>query len=182
MCCVGNRCHKRAKDVRFSKEWLEDDKTQENLRNLARWLLIVPLILVLIFGCGSLALLESRPAFADTRSQLWADYSQWPFMVIQPINPEIVEEIKRDRERYEDPAPDEPEPVIVPGPFWSTPTPTATPEATPTISMPTNTATETPTPINTPTDTPTKTPTETSTETPTVTETPTPSGPPPPNG
>ncbi len=52
------------------KDWVEDEDTQKHMRSLARWLLIVPLILMLIFGCGSLALLETRPAFADTRSQL----------------------------------------------------------------------------------------------------------------
>ena len=52
------------------KDWLEEEDTQEHLRSLARWLIIVPLILILLFGCGSLALLETRPAFADTRSQL----------------------------------------------------------------------------------------------------------------
>jgi len=52
------------------KDWIEDEDTQEHLRSLARWLIIVPLILMLIFGCGSLALPETRPAFADARSQL----------------------------------------------------------------------------------------------------------------
>ena len=116
--------------MRFDKEWLEDEETQKQLRELARWLLIVPLILQLLFGCGSLALLETRAAEADTRSQLQADYSQWPFMVIQPINPEIVEEVKRDKERYEDPEEEEPE--VVPGPFWNTPTPTPESMSTPT--------------------------------------------------
>ena len=36
--------------MRFNKEWLEDEETQKQLRELARWLLLVPLILLLLFG------------------------------------------------------------------------------------------------------------------------------------
>ncbi|HEY46284.1 MAG TPA: hypothetical protein G4O14_05825, partial [Anaerolineae bacterium] len=129
--------------MQFNKEWLEDEETQKQLRDLARWLLIVPLILLLLFGCGSLALLETRAAEADTRSQMQADYSEWPFMVIQPINPEIVDEIKRDIERYEEPEEGEPEPVVIPGPFWNTPTPEPTSTPTPGV-QPTDGDTSTP--------------------------------------
>ena len=166
----------------YVKEWFEDEETQKQLRELARWLLIVPLILLLLFGCGSLALLETRAAEADTRSQLQADYSQWPFMVIAPINPEIVEEVKRDNERYEDP--EEEEPVIVPGPFWNTPTPAPEATSTPTPGEGPTEGTSAPSVTWTPsmTATETETATETATESATATETatPTPSGPPPP--
>src|SRR3990172_9176362 len=61
-------------------------------RDLIRWLLLIPLILLLLFGCGSMAMLGNRPAFADTRSVLSADYRPWPFTVFGSVDPRLIEE------------------------------------------------------------------------------------------
>jgi hypothetical protein len=76
----------------------------DQLREFSQWLLIVPLVMVLLFGCGQLALFTtSTTAYADTRSALEAEYAPWPFLSIRAIRPEIVEEIKLDQESESDP-------------------------------------------------------------------------------
>ncbi|MFV1858732.1 MAG: Calx-beta domain-containing protein, partial [Anaerolineales bacterium] len=165
----------------------ENEERQESLRDLLRWLLLIPLILLLLFGCGTLGMFGLRPAQADTRSELNADYSPWPFTVFKPVNIEIIEEIQEDQILYPGTFAEPVEPTIIPADFWFTPTPT--PTAT-TTGTPSATTTPTPTPTGgtlTPTPTGgTPTPTTTSTSSATPTESPTalpsatftPSGPP----
>ena len=97
------------------------------LRDLGRWMLfLVPLALLVLFVGGSLAAKSPLPtAEADVRSQLQADYRPWPFAVIRPVDPEIVEEIQRDREQFPE-AFETQEPIVVAGgAFWATPQPPA---------------------------------------------------------
>ncbi|MFQ5922336.1 MAG: hypothetical protein ACE5M4_05785, partial [Anaerolineales bacterium] len=156
------------------------EEREESLRDLLRWLLLIPLILLLLFGCGTLGMLGLSPAQADTRSELEADYSPWPFTVFKPVNIEIIEEIQEDAILYPGTFAEPVEPTIIPADFWNTATPT------PTLS-PTTTGTPSPTSTPTPTSTGgTPTPTSTSTSSATPTESPTalptatltPSGPP----
>ena len=53
----------------------EKEEREETLRDLLRWLLLIPLVLLLLFGCGTLGMFGLRTAQADTRSELDADYS-----------------------------------------------------------------------------------------------------------
>ena len=162
----------------------EKEERKESLRDLLRWLLLIPLILLLLFGCGTLGMFGLRPAQADTRSALDADYSPWPFTVFKPVSIEIIEEIQEDAILYPGTFAEPVVLTIIPADFWFTPTPTPTP--TPTITgTPLETGTPTMTPSPTPTSgtaTPTSTVTATPTESPTAspTATFTPLGPPPP--
>ncbi|CAG0936710.1 hypothetical protein TFLX_05595 [Thermoflexales bacterium] len=151
---------------------------QPSKRELLRWLLLVPLAFVILFGCGQLALGGVvYPAAPDTRSKLLADYRAWPLVILPAINPAIIEDLQRDEQLN---------PTVIAHPFWPTsnrptatrrPTliaqqPTATPgrpERTPTrsetqiptrqpirtaTSLPTRWTTATPTWLPAPTDTP----------------------------
>ena len=53
----------------------EKEEREESLKDLLRWLLLVPLILLLLFGCASLGMIGLSPASADTRSYLEANYA-----------------------------------------------------------------------------------------------------------
>ncbi len=104
----------------------QEAERRDRRRSWLRWLVLLLLLLLLLCCCGQLALLtggKPRAAQADTRSQLRADYHPWPLIVIPNVDPQIVEEIEQDRERY--PEGDEPAPT-------PTPTPTAPPPPTPT--------------------------------------------------
>ncbi|MCH8094369.1 MAG: right-handed parallel beta-helix repeat-containing protein [Chloroflexi bacterium] len=156
------------------------EEQDQSLRDLLRWLLMIPVILLLLFGCGTLGMFGLRSAQADTRSELDADYSPWPFTVFKPVNIEIIEEIKEDQILYPGTFAEPVELTIIPADFWFTPTPTPTlsPTSTGTLVL---TSSPTPTPTGgTPTPTTTSTSTATPTESPTATPTATftPSGPP----
>ncbi|MEK6588073.1 MAG: hypothetical protein AABY97_04455, partial [Chloroflexota bacterium] len=139
----------------------KQEERKDSLRDLLRWLLLVPLIFLLLFGCGWLATVGLPVASADTRSFLKADYGPWGFEVIQPVNPEIIQEIQKDQILYPSTFTEPVAPTIVPAPFWPTPTPTPTPTPGPTDTPgPTSTASATPTPV-TPTATLTSSPTPT---------------------
>ncbi|MCH8877962.1 MAG: hypothetical protein IIA89_14280 [Chloroflexi bacterium] len=158
----------------------DDEKKQDQLRALARWLAIAPLILLLLYGCGTLALVGFPTSVADTRSQLQADYSPWPFMAFQPISPEILEEIRRDQARYPESF-DEPVAFIVPGEFWPPPQTLAGGGPTPiplAIASPSPTSTATWLPTQTLAPTPTKIPSVTPTSSATLPPTPSPTRPP----
>ena len=137
------------------------EERQESLRDLLRWMLLIPLILLLLFGCGTLGMFGLRPAQADTRSELDADYSPWPFTVFKPVNIEIIEEIQEDQILYPGTFAEPVQLTVRPDDFWftSTPTPTPTPTVTgtpPVTGTPTVTASPTPT-GGTPTSTSTNT-------------------------
>jgi|GEM_PF-2956409 len=146
---------------------------QRQGRDLARWLIIVPVVLFLLFGCSHLALLAAPPLHSvDTRSKLQATYAPWPFAMIPAINTGIVDEIAHDQA-----TPGEPGgflPPITVTTFWSTPTPTrlgATPPPTTATLSGSPAPTRTVTPLSTVTSQPTVTATVTLTRTPQPTST-----------
>jgi hypothetical protein len=126
---------------------------------LLPWLAGAIFIFALLYCSSYVALLWLPPyAGMDMKSQLVADYSAWTFVVFQPVDPAVIEEIKQERGL--------PEQMIVDGGFWPTPTtmltmpptarytPTSTPRATvdnlplsPTASQPTYPSTPMPTSI-----------------------------------
>lgn len=78
------------------------------------WLVFMIFISTLIYGSSYLSLFWLPPyEKIDMRSQLTADYNAWHFVVFQPIDPAILEEIKQ-----EEGLPDE---VFIDGVFMSTP-------------------------------------------------------------
>ncbi len=172
------------------RDWyarLTDKRTQEQLRGLGRWLIIVPVLLLLLFGCSEIALWgAASTALADTRSKLQADYKPWPYVVISSINSNIIEEIERDVEENADAESAAPPEIVAQAGFLLTPTvppgstgtpvaagETATASATLTV-LPSPTPTLTATaPTNTPTSTFTASRTFTPSHTPTLTFTPT---------
>lgn len=167
-----------------------------HLKNLARWIVLVPVVLLILFGCGQFALVSAQqPSVEGPLTNMQADYQAWSFTEFQPLTAGILDEIMKDRSRYAYGAP--PSIVLVSGPVWPTqqaeqketprpPAPTeqttATPPATPVIP---HTATIAVTPSATqviwipytatnippPEDTHTPTPTATSTATATATAT-----------
>ena len=129
-------------------------KKQLTSWGVLRWLPVFPVVVLLIFGSGSIALVQASPAPSDTRSQINADYQPWGFAVIRPVGPEIIEEIQNDQLLYPEVFEDPVQPIITAGSFWDPPTPEESTPAptqqvvateTPTSSIPTAVPTETPT-------------------------------------
>ena len=161
-------------DLRESSTWdIAGSSPEKKLLTsweFLKWLPAIPLFVLLIFGSGSVALVQASPAPSDTRSKINADYQPWEFAVIKPVVEEIIEEIQRDQELYPEVFEEPVKPEVVPGSFWKPedPNPTPTQQAV---------ATETPTSAI-PTAAPTETPTATASSSPSPTPTFTPSGPP----
>ena len=167
-----------------------------------QWLSIWVAIFLLFYGTGTLALYGiTPPSTGPARSDLQADYGEWMVMVIPRVDPEIIDEIKRDKPQNpevfmnpetvnldEDPfiiiqgQPGNGEPPIImtslPTTVVSEPTSTRSPDQSPTS---TPIVTESPTPMPTlvlttkPTNTPVPTQPPTNTPVP-----PNPTSPPPP--
>jgi len=78
--------------------WSGEEKTpEEQLRSLAQVLLIVPLIMIVLFGVGQLALLGSaRIAPGETTSELSADYAPWSYLPIKAVGAGLLEELVQD--------------------------------------------------------------------------------------
>jgi hypothetical protein len=134
-----------------------EPRPQDNRFKLLPWLSGAIFIFALLYGSSYVALLWLPPYEGmDMKSQLVADYSPWTFLVFQPVDPAVIEEIKQERGL--------PAQMIIDGGSWPTSTltlpPTArhittpTPQATfdnlpisPTASQPTYTSTSVPTSI-----------------------------------
>ena len=169
-----------------------------------RWLSYWIVIFLLIYGTGTIALYGiALPSTGPARSDLHADYGAWTVNLIPRIDPEIVEEIMRDRpqnpEVFMNPEarnPDEDPFIIIqdqqgngkppildtplPTTVASEPTSTRSPEQSP-PSTPIVTESPTPTPTTMPPISPTNTPVPT--QSPTNTPVPqNPTSPPPPTG
>jgi len=68
------------------------------LRQCTRWIILTVFIFFLIYGVGTLALYNITPPNPyPAYSDLEANYGEWTAMVIPPINPEIIDEIKKDK-------------------------------------------------------------------------------------
>jgi len=149
------------------------ESRRDQLQGLAGWLIIVPIVLAILFGCGQLALLGGAPARRlDTSSKLTADYAAWEYVIIPPVSTAIVQEALRDQARETPGAePAEITPVVTALAFWpTTPAPISnispTPSATPTDTPPPASPTAFSVPIDTDTPAPTLTVPPTDTETP----------------
>jgi hypothetical protein len=76
---------------------VEAEDPLEQLREFSQLLLVVPFIILILLGCGQLALFTiSEAAMADTNSKLSAEYGPWPYLQINGFRGEIIEEIKTD--------------------------------------------------------------------------------------
>ena len=81
-----------------------EENSYDQLRTFSQWLLLVPFIILVLFGAGQLAIFgKTAIAFADTPSSLSAGYSPWSFLPVHPVLASIVEEIRRDFEKVGDP-------------------------------------------------------------------------------
>lgn len=140
----------------------------------------MPVVLLILFGCGQLGLLGNvYIAQADGGSLLIADYGPWEQVFVRSIRPEIVAEILRDRASSTENFKDVGDPELFGGTFWDTPTPASTANVpTPTLPITTNEPTTSPIgPTSTPNagGTGTAAPSGTSTPNPLPTQTPAPS-------
>ena len=80
---------------------------------LLPWLVSGICIFAVLYGTSDVALFWLPPfAGVDMRSQLSADYSGWAFLVLQPVDPSVIDEIKQERGL--------PEQIIIDGSFWPT--------------------------------------------------------------
>lgn len=140
-------------------------------KDLLRWLVLAPVVLLMLFCCGWISLL-GMPTMAagEIRSNLDVDYQPWPPALFQPVSTAIIDDVIRDS-GTETSIPTQ---FLATGDFWPTSvfsrTPTRTPTSTPMPSS-TRTSTSTPTPTQTATSTETLTETPTNTNTATITRT-----------
>jgi hypothetical protein len=188
---------------------VEEEDSLEQLREFSQWLLVVPLIMVILLGCGQLALFTtSEVALAHTSSALSAEYGPWSNLEIRGFRGGIIEEIKLDgiatensNDIYNDPVEvssdwidDDLPPIVIaqlppaelPAPIQTAsggaPDPGDDPTSTEAPLEPTSTPSMTATPLPTATAPPTSTdnPSATRTYTPTPSRTPTQTNTPPP--
>jgi hypothetical protein len=174
---------------------------QSIILHTIQWTSIAIVCFLLVYSTGTLALFTITPySTGPAHSDLQADYGEWPVALVARVDPDIVEEIKRDNPQnpevflspqemdpYEDPFI-----IIKDNPGNEEPPILDTPQPTPVASEPTNTKTPDQSPTSTPimTESPTPTPTlvlTTATITPAPTQAPTntpippnPTSPPPP--
>lgn len=86
-------------------------------RTLWIWLMLPPLFLIVLNGCGWVSLLQPVPLDSvDARSLLVANYRPWATVRFEPVTGQILDEILRDTGRGSEPVASAP-----PGSFWPTP-------------------------------------------------------------
>jgi ABC-type cobalt transport system substrate-binding protein len=168
-----------------------DSDIRSQLADLARWLLILPVIFLMLFSCGRLAAQGVSPEVnTQIRSNIKPDYQKWDYVPFEPVSEEVISQVMEEEGQEIG--------AVSIGLLWPTPgletetavaqipisTPQATDTALPTASLtakPTAEPTEKP-PSITETATATLIPslTYTASNTPTRTTTPTRTYPPPP--
>ena len=123
------------------------------------WLVFMIFISTLIYGSSYLSLFWLPPYEGmDMKSQLTADYGPWTFMVFQPVDPAIIEEIKQerglpgqiviDKEPWSTPVLTAPSPLPANSAASATPQPTNDdPSSSPTALQTTHTSTPIPTSV-----------------------------------
>ena len=167
-----------------------DSDIRSQLADLARWLLILPVIFLLLFSCGRLAAQGVTPEVkTQIRSNIKPDYQKWDYVPVQPVSEEVIQQVMEEEGKEIG--------VVSIGTLWPTPgpetalaqAPTSTAQVTDTAQPTTNQTvkptaepTERPPAGNTETATATLIPslTFTASNTPTQTATPTRTYPPPP--
>jgi len=123
---------------------LKERLAQRRFARPARWLISLILLFLTLLSCGQLALWINAPTvYANTRSQLKADYRPWTFTIIRPVDPAIIQEIQRDEGSEANG-----ELVVVMESFWLTPTPDNSQSSAATATVPAFTATSTPTSVS----------------------------------
>lgn len=88
------------------------EELREDLRGFGRWSLIMPVVLLILFASGQMALM--RPpvvAAGDTGSQMRADYSPWENTSFVPVIMEIISEIQADHGGFD-------VRLVIPGDYW----------------------------------------------------------------
>jgi len=158
------------------------NRGEEQLRTFAKWLLLVPLVMLLVFGCSQLALITGgRLNLAAMASRAAKGYGPWDYLPLRALRRDILAQLRLDKgaeassldesaggglgewlAQGESPA--APAPTAGgghnPPPPTSGPTAADAPTETPSSSsVPTNTPTPTDTPYAPPSATPTPTPT-----------------------
>jgi len=74
----------------------------DRLRNISQWLFIVPIVMLVLFACGQLAILtSSKIAEANTQPRIDANYGPWSYVLIHSINPEIIDDLLEDKSGVE---------------------------------------------------------------------------------
>ena len=97
---------------------LNQSNKRRHLKSLLRWLRIVPVIFLVLLGCGQVALHNTIPTVADTQSRLIADYKTWEFNTFHPLHQAILKDIQRDKSNFPTLFNDIPEVILHPGSNW----------------------------------------------------------------
>ena len=129
-----------------------------HLSSLIRWFEIVPVVFLVLLGCGQIALRDHDSSVADTQSMLMANYQTWDFNSFHLLHQAILQDIQRDKSQFPNLFKDIPEITLQTGSNWpksiethlppknTTTTPYTEPTQEQTIISPTLTEEITPTP------------------------------------
>ncbi|NIM94994.1 MAG: hypothetical protein GTO18_14940 [Anaerolineales bacterium] len=80
----------------------EEKSPHHQLREITRWLLTIPLIVIILFGCSQLSLLTSAGVeSAETKSKLSAEYDPWISIPIAGFRKGLIDEIRMSSEAIE---------------------------------------------------------------------------------
>ncbi len=75
-----------------------EEKGEEQLRAFAQWLLVVPLVMVMLLGCGQLALVTANhlrfPALAVSAAE---GYGPWDYLPLKAVRDDILAELGLDK-------------------------------------------------------------------------------------
>lgn len=171
---------------------IADSDIRSQLADLARWLLILPVIFLMLFSCGRLAAQGVSPEVkTQIRSNIKPDYQKWDYVPFQPVSEEVIAQVIEEEGReigavsigtlWPTPGPETETAVAqIPVGFTAQPTDTTQPTASQTAKPTTEPTKEPPAINNTATATLIPSLTFTASKTPTPTMTPTRTYPPPP--
>ena len=129
-----------------------------HLKSLIRWFEIVPVVFLVLLGCGQIALRSRDSSIADTQSMLTVSYQTWDFSSFHLHHQAILQDIQLDKSQFPNLFKDIPEITLQPGSNWpksivtnmpliNTTTPYSEPTSKQTIISPTLTVEFTSTPL-----------------------------------
>lgn len=76
---------------------LQEESSLEQLRTFSQWLLVVPVVMFLLFGCGQLAvIIHANIQFQISESSISAQYGPWQYLSVGPVRSDIIGQIQID--------------------------------------------------------------------------------------
>lgn len=97
----------------------QEQSSLEQLRTFSQWLLMVPVVMFLLFGCGQLALIiHANIQFQISESSLSAQYGPWEYLSVGRVGSDIIEQIRIDLADDVDVGETFEQPISEPGQDW----------------------------------------------------------------